>query len=85
MGTMTREDVMTALGTANPRGRPDEIAMYADVYLTYQEAARNIAEHGAVVLHPRTGAPIDNPYLRVRDTAMAQIRRLSRVKVDGLW
>lgn len=65
--------------------------LYADAFCEYRAAVRNIAEHGSIVLHPRTGAPVDNPYLKVRDKARKALeglggREWGRVRVvDGLW
>jgi phage terminase small subunit len=59
--------------------------LYADAYIEYAEAMENIRRNGAVCASPRTGAPIENPYLRVRDKALAQLLKLRRVKAGGLW
>lgn len=58
---------------------------YADLFVTYREAALNIAKNGAIVAHPKTGAPIENPYLKVRQQTMIDLRKLARVKADKVW
>jgi phage terminase small subunit len=63
----------------------DRAALYADAFMEYQEAARNIAERGAMVLHPRTMNPIVNPYLEIRDRALSKLRRLRVPACEGLW
>lgn len=60
--------------------------MYADCFVDYREAQDNITKNGNVVAHPRTGTPIDNPYIKVKAAAMANLRKLTRVKhVGRLW
>lgn len=85
MEALTRETVAARLikaGTA-----PDRARMYADAFVEYREAMANIAANGSIVANPRTGAPMDNPFLRVRDRASAQLVKLrGRVQgLDALW
>jgi phage terminase small subunit len=83
---MTREEVCAILWRDNPASRADEVAMYADCFLDYREAQDNIAKNGNVVAHPRTGSPIDNPYIKVKAAAMSSLRKLNRIKnVTELW
>ena len=83
---MTRDEVLVVLRRDNPAGRPDDIAMYADSFADYREAADNIAKNGNIVAHPRTGSPIENPYIKVKSSAMAQMRKMGRLKnVGALW
>ena len=49
------------------------------------ERQDNIAKNGNVVAHPRTGQPIENPYIKVRVAAMGQLRKIRLRKVDALW
>ena len=85
---MTREQarafLIRSLSSLNPRGRPDDIAIYADAFLDYAEASDNIAKNGNVVLQPRTGTPIENPYIKVKAQAISTIRKI-RLKVGDLW
>lgn len=84
---MNRTDVKAALlgslTTLNPR-RSAEVALYVDTYLDYAEAQGNIDQHGAIVFHPRTGSPINNPYLAIRDRA-ARILERSKIATGYLW
>lgn len=80
---MTREQVIAILSKSNPM-RPDLVAMYADQFLAYQEAAENIAEVGNITAHPRTGAPIVNPYIAVRDGARKAMMGM-KIRADKLW
>jgi phage terminase small subunit len=57
---------------------PDVATMYAHAWAEYREAQESITKNGAVVANPRTGAPITNPYLKVRDAAEAKLLRLAR-------
>ncbi|QDV26750.1 P27 family phage terminase small subunit [Aureliella helgolandensis] len=64
----------------------DQATLYANSYCEYQEAQANIAANGAVAANPRTGAPMDNPYLKVRDKAEAKLLAMGRrMKTEGLW
>jgi len=59
--------------------------MYADLFLEYREATRNIEANGVIVQHPRTMNPIDNPYLPRRDKARRELEKLAWVRADWLW
>lgn len=63
----------------------DRAGQYADAFLEYREASANIATQGAMVLHPRTANPIENPYLKIRDRALQKLRSLRGIKADWLW
>jgi len=83
MGEMTKEEIITHLLRLNKRR--DLCAQYADCFLEYREATKNIDENGLIVQHPRTMNPIDNPYLAVRDRALKKLQSLRGVITDGLW
>lgn len=82
---MTHEQIVQKLREMNPKARQSDLVIYADAYCEYKKAQDNIAEHGPVVFHPRTGAPIDNPYIKTRNNASALIRKISGIKADDLW
>lgn len=83
---MTRADVVAILQADNPRASVAEVSMYADNFLNYLKGSENIAAIGAVVTHPRTMAPMPNPYLPVVAAAGRTMRELKRVKsTDRLW
>ena len=65
--------------------RRDVATLYADAFCEYREASRNIAEHGAIVQHPRTANPIVNPYLVVRDQAWRKLQIMADVPSAALW
>jgi len=86
MGQITRAEIVSILSTDNPGARADDVAMYADAFLDYREASANIRQHGNIVLHPRTGAPIENPYLKVKAQASRALQAIRRLRnVDRLW
>jgi phage terminase small subunit len=66
---MTRAEQIAKLREENPYAKAAVLETYVDALATYREAQANIATNGAIVFHPRTGAPIENPYLAVRDRA----------------
>ncbi len=87
MGQVTREQAFEVLRAANPNARLALVHLYADAFAEYSEAMDNIGKNGTVVQHPRTGAPIDNPYLRVRDGAAKALKDsiFATLKTNPLW
>ena len=81
--TMTRDEVIAVL--LKNGAKLDRATIYADVFLEYQLATQNIAEYGLIVKHPRTGNPVTNPYLVIRDSAQKKLAKMGNVKADGLW
>jgi phage terminase small subunit len=61
--------------------------LYADAFLEYREAQQNIEKNGSIVADPRTGAPVSNPYLTIRDKAFARLEQMHKcgVNADALW
>ena len=84
MEQMTRASIVATLRKQNPRAQEASLFIYADSLLEYREAQANIAKNGAIVAHPKTGAPIANPYVSVRDSAGARMSKLD-LKAVGLW
>jgi phage terminase small subunit len=85
---MTKLELVEALRGLNPHLPDDRIYQYAAALYDYRTAQANVDEHGAVVFHPRTGAPIENPYLGVRDRATKTIAALTKdrkINSAGLW
>lgn len=83
MGEVTRAGVAGQLIAAGTK--PDMAALYADAFLEWREAIANIEKNGSVVANPRTGAPEENPYLRVRDKAFDRLRKMRGVSSGSLW
>lgn len=84
MGKVTREEALTKLRAANPKASPQTLTLYVDAFLDFQEAEANIRAHGVIVAHPRTGAPIENPYLRTKAAAVRALQRF-RLRTECLW
>lgn len=61
------------------------LTQFATLFLTFREAALNIARNGAVVASAKTGAAMENPFLSVRRSTLTELRALSRVKADSVW
>lgn len=79
MGQITIDQhslVCSYLRILNPDASEAEIGIYADYMRSYSTATANIREHGEIVQHPRTAAPITNPYLEVRDSAVKMLRTI---------
>lgn len=80
------EERADVIKTLMGRGTPEGIAtIFADKLMVYKEASANIAANGAIVSHPRTGEPISNPYLKVREDAAAALLKFRTVDSSGLW
>jgi len=84
MAEVTRQEVIDRLCALNPSTSRDKITIYADALLLYREATANIAANGAITAHPRTGAPLENPYLKVRAAAATTIAKF-RLRTNDLW
>jgi phage terminase small subunit len=71
---------------ANPLAKIDDAKMYLSFYDDYISADKNITEHGTIVQHPRTGSPIENPYLKIKIASANQLKKLHRIKDAAcLW
>lgn len=84
MEQITKDDVLTLLRAENAKTPEHDMVIYADYFMSYRAAVANIAEHGDIVLHPRTGQPFENPYCAVRDKAALALRKIA-VEVGCLW
>lgn len=72
----------------NPTARRDVIEMYASVYVDWLESCENIEKNGNIVLHPRTGAPVVNPYIEIKTRSMTSLLKLKEANyfdADCLW
>lgn len=88
MASLTIPEVVALLRARTPQAQAAAIQIYAEAFVEYQAAAENIADLGTVVAHPKTGAPIENPYLRIRERSILTMERVSyraRLDVEGLW
>lgn len=84
MGEITRADAIKILSENNKSKRQDRIIMYIDFYIDYQIASANIREKGTICAHPKTGAPMENPYVKIRSQMTAEMMKLG-LDSTGLW
>lgn len=84
MEKMNKDGLIEQLLLRNPKAKMADVCMYADSFMDYQNAQKNITENGAIVLHPRTNSPIENPYIKIRDKSAVFMRRI-RMNADFLW
>lgn len=84
MGEVTAADALLRLRALNPDRPVEVLVRYADAFAQYHEAADNLARNGIITAHPRTGAPLENPYLKVRNAA-SEILASIKLNTEGLW
>lgn len=75
-------DILGELRADNPKAREMDLRIYADAMRTYSEAAKNVAANGAICSHPRTGSPIENPYLKIQAQQGAILTKMRTIKSD---
>lgn len=81
-----RVQAFVILQMDNPKIDRGTLQQYVDQFAAYIEAQDNISRIGTVAAHPRTGAPIENPYLKVRDNAARMLQKMRRVtNTAALW
>jgi hypothetical protein len=73
MGEVKPLPTVEEMAARNPGVHRDVLAIYRDALGLYREATENVFKNGAVTGHPKTGAPIVNPYLPIRDLASKTI------------
>lgn len=74
-------DIVQELAKDNPSARLIDLQLFADALTTYKEASKNIQANGAIVMHPRTGSPIENPYLKIVESSSRRLCKM-RIKSD---
>jgi len=62
----------------------DEARVYMDARKLYDEASDNIEKNGAVTGHPKTGAPMINPYLSIRESCIRTILQVRRGQKNAI-
>ncbi len=86
MEQMTRDEVVKLLMQHNTEDMTAQVVMYASSFVGYLEAEENISRNGIIVAHPRTGSPIENPYLKIRSEAMREMKRFPLLEgISELW
>jgi len=80
------EIVLKKLKDDNPYAPYDEIEIYAAALTNFCEAEENVRNYGIIIAHPRTGVPMDNPYLKILDAASKQMLACKRIRnTQGAW
>lgn len=87
MEAAERAAMWSAFKADNPGKGGEDLQIYFGAALDYCEAETNIRAHGNVCLHPRTGAPVENPYLKIKASAVRLIllSRFGGLAKSGLW
>jgi len=78
-------NIVERVKAANPDACAVDIMLVADALRLYLEAKQNIDTNGAICAHPRTGAPIENPYLKILAAQGAVIHKFRRLDLSGLF
>lgn len=83
---MPRDKIIDRLLKDNIELGVQEAFLYADLALEYFEAQDNIDRIGPIALHPRTSQIIDNPYIKIRDSARnAILAKFPDMGAGWLW
>jgi len=77
---MGKIDILAELQKDNLHASAIALKVFADALGVYEEASRNVAQHGAIVMHPRTGAPMENPYLKIQTAKGAVIAKMRTIE-----
>lgn len=80
---MGEVNIEASLRAENPKAKEIDISVYAATLKAYFEAQDNVGRNGAIVAHPRTGAPIENPYLKIQTAQGAALAKMVRIKSDA--
>jgi len=81
---MDADTILSALDAHNEGVARVSLRMFADAVATYVEADENVRLNGAVVAHPRTAQPMENPYLSVRSSAWRVISSMPHIDSTGV-
>jgi hypothetical protein len=75
-------DILGELVRDNPSVSRIILRIYLDALQGYLEAAENVEKNGRVCFHPRTGSPIENPYLRILNEQGKVLRGMQLISGD---
>lgn len=81
---MTPAEIRELIIADHPDAYPTALELYARHFAVWFEAQTNIQRFGAVNAHPRTGVPIDNPYLKIKDAVETKLARFN-LNPKALW
>lgn len=73
------------LQVSSPAAPAHNVEQYLSALEVWMEADANVREHGAVAIHPRTGSPFDNPYLKIRTESWKLMQSCKGVDASDLW
>jgi phage terminase small subunit len=82
---MTPQEIRDLLREENPSAKISDLEIYARQFATYFEASENIQQNGAIVAHPRTGQPMDNPHLKLRTSSESCLQKMRMIRAENLW
>lgn len=79
----TKIEIAESLAAENPEFvKRVDLLVFAGALKMYVEASANVDKNGAICAHPRTGQPIENPFLAVQERAARVMARMRRIKSD---
>lgn len=79
---MGKINVFQELKKDNKSTKDVDLLVYADSLEIYHEARANVKKNGAICSHPRTGAPIENPYLKVAEKQGGILAKFKAIRGD---
>ena len=83
---ITLDNLRSWIREENPTAKTGDIEQYSHQLLTYFEASLSVLMLGAIVAHPRTAAPMENPHLKQRNQSMIAMQKLKKIrKTDQTW
>jgi hypothetical protein len=83
---ITLDNLRKWISDENPAAKIGDVEQYSHQLLTYFEASLSVLVLGAIVAHPRTAAPMENPHLKQRNQSMVAMQKLKKIsKTDGTW
>ena len=79
--------VLEALREDNRKTEDALLQACANWILLHAEGTRHVRQFGAQVLHPKTGVPVANPWLRTIATAERAMfgKTMAKIKKDGAF
>jgi hypothetical protein len=83
---ITLDNLRKWIKEENPAAKIGDVEQYSHQLLTYFEASLSVLVLGAIVAHPRTAAPMENPHLKQRNQSMSAMQKLKKIrKTDETW
>lgn len=76
------EQIIAELKLLNRSMTDLQLTLYAQTLKLYAEAKENLDKNGTICLHPRTGAPIENPYLKIHNQQLLTLKKFNHVKTN---